>query len=350
MQCDGRPPESEGIHDIRDVLRLLNIDWRTRAHLARLHALADQSLTAARQMIGAFKLTDTSHALPQATFDVWLQCLLQTAIEVQLFPDAVPTGATSWDGLARLWDDYLAHARKFHQRGVRQFHEGDRWSIRDAVKAAWNIEFASIASPVEVGPIAADSSHRAGLRCAPELWLAFQTCSEKCLDRPTDRPSLWDRFLVQWGSDSIQIQCERVRSRLALEFSTMCARIDGQGPAATATSAAAATAQAGIGNIIIQNQITIPPSTEHNRNGPGGNGKSAESAGMGARPAAAVGRASKPRRRGRKPDTDVEKDRRIAEAWDAGRYKTHAELERALGLPAGEAKRARDRHRHRASK
>ena len=53
-------------------------------------------------------------------------------------------------------------------------------------------------------------------------------------------------------------------------------------------------------------------------------------------------------RRGRKPDTNAEEDKRIANAWATGRYKTFADLDRELNLAAGTAKRAVDRHRKRA--
>ncbi len=55
-------------------------------------------------------------------------------------------------------------------------------------------------------------------------------------------------------------------------------------------------------------------------------------------------------RRGRKPHPGFEADRRIAEAWASGRYKTYAELDRERGLTNGETKRALDRHRHRVAK
>ncbi len=56
----------------------------------------------------------------------------------------------------------------------------------------------------------------------------------------------------------------------------------------------------------------------------------------------------KPRaKRGRKPDTDPKEDKRIAEAWATGQYRTFADLERELELDKGEGKRAVDRHRKR---
>lgn len=153
------------IRDVRDALRLLGVRWRTEEQLARLHTLAERSIFAARQMIGAFRLADTPQALPEATFEVWLQHLLQTAVEIQFFPDHVSDDTASWDALAKTWDEYIAHSREFHLSGVQRFTEGDRWSIRGAAKAAWNIEFASVSSPAEIGPIVADSAHRAACRC-----------------------------------------------------------------------------------------------------------------------------------------------------------------------------------------
>ncbi len=52
-------------------------------------------------------------------------------------------------------------------------------------------------------------------------------------------------------------------------------------------------------------------------------------------------------KRGRKPDTDPKEDKRIAEAWATGQYRTFADLERELELDKGEGKRAVDRHRKR---
>ena len=60
--------------------------------------------------------------------------------------------------------------------------------------------------------------------------------------------------------------------------------------------------------------------------------------------------AAAPKRRakqGRKPKTDPKADERIAEAWSSRQYKTFADLEQRLNLPAGTARRALDRHRKR---
>lgn len=55
-------------------------------------------------------------------------------------------------------------------------------------------------------------------------------------------------------------------------------------------------------------------------------------------------------RGGRKPHSDGEADRRIAEAWASRQYQTYAELDRELGLTKGATKRALDRDRHRTAK
>jgi len=57
----------------------------------------------------------------------------------------------------------------------------------------------------------------------------------------------------------------------------------------------------------------------------------------------------KPRRRrgGRPSDTDPMEDRRIAEAWETGRYGSLEDLARAFHKTKPEVKRALDRHRHR---
>ena len=50
---------------------------------------------------------------------------------------------------------------------------------------------------------------------------------------------------------------------------------------------------------------------------------------------------------GRKRDTDPKADKKIAEAWQTGRYKTHAELGKELGKSERDVKLALDRHRKR---
>jgi hypothetical protein len=236
------------IRDVRDALSLLSVRWRTEEQLARLHTLAERSIFAARQMIGAFRLADTPRALPEATFEVWLQHLLQTAVEIQLFPDHVPDEAASWDALAKTWDEYIAHSREFHLSGVQRITEGDPWSIRGAAKAAWNIEFALVSSPAEIGSVMADSAHRAALRWAPELWLAFSQYTNEAQDHPPDRPRLWDAFTSRWCSESVQDQCERVRACLATELVAMHDRLalSVQAPSASSAVSSAAKQAGGV--------------------------------------------------------------------------------------------------------
>lgn len=59
------------------------------------------------------------------------------------------------------------------------------------------------------------------------------------------------------------------------------------------------------------------------------------------------GTEAKLKRAGRKPDTDPEEDKRIAEAWASGCYRNYADLDRERGLKPGDGKRAVDRHRKR---
>jgi hypothetical protein len=54
-------------------------------------------------------------------------------------------------------------------------------------------------------------------------------------------------------------------------------------------------------------------------------------------------------KRGRKPDTDPMVDKRVADAWGTGRYKTYEECGNALGMTKKDVKRAIDRDRHRPS-
>ncbi|HKI36277.1 MAG TPA: hypothetical protein VKA46_30750 [Gemmataceae bacterium] len=55
------------------------------------------------------------------------------------------------------------------------------------------------------------------------------------------------------------------------------------------------------------------------------------------------------RRRGSKPRTDPKEDKRIAEAWDTGHYRTYEECGNALRMSKQQVKKAIDRHRHRPS-
>lgn len=67
-----------------------------------------------------------------------------------------------------------------------------------------------------------------------------------------------------------------------------------------------------------------------------------------AMPNSVEGPKSKPRTKpGRKPDTDPKEDKRIADGWSSGQYKTFADMEREMGLCKGAARRAIDRHRKR---
>jgi len=52
-------------------------------------------------------------------------------------------------------------------------------------------------------------------------------------------------------------------------------------------------------------------------------------------------------KRGRRPKTDANDDKSIADAWANGDYKTHADLDREWNLKPGTTKRALDRHRKR---
>ncbi|HMQ14581.1 MAG TPA: hypothetical protein PKC49_01285 [Phycisphaerae bacterium] len=56
---------------------------------------------------------------------------------------------------------------------------------------------------------------------------------------------------------------------------------------------------------------------------------------------------SVPKKRGRKPDTDAKADAKIVEAWNTGRYRTHEELARELGIDARYVRLAKDRQRAR---
>ena len=53
------------------------------------------------------------------------------------------------------------------------------------------------------------------------------------------------------------------------------------------------------------------------------------------------------RKRGRKLDTDLKEEKRIADAWQNGQYKTFEECGRALGKTKREIHLAIDNHRHR---
>ncbi|MBN1489760.1 MAG: hypothetical protein JXA69_07570 [Phycisphaerae bacterium] len=59
---------------------------------------------------------------------------------------------------------------------------------------------------------------------------------------------------------------------------------------------------------------------------------------------------SGPKRRGRKPRTNPEADRRIAEAWGTGEYHKHEDLAQTLIMGVNDVKKALDRHRKRHRK
>jgi hypothetical protein len=61
-----------------------------------------------------------------------------------------------------------------------------------------------------------------------------------------------------------------------------------------------------------------------------------------------VGKKSKIKKKGRPPDTDLAKDRRIYEAWKTGSCASYEDLRKSLGLSSkSEVKQALDRHRKR---
>src|SRR5690606_32687331 len=123
-----------------------------------------------------------------------------------------------WEKQAAIWDEYMAHARAFHLRGIQSFSEGDAWSIRGAVKAAWNIELAAMGKASEIGPTVADSAHRTALRAAHDLWQDFSHYSNQAMDQPANRSVLWDAFLSKWSARKVERGCERTRARLAGEL------------------------------------------------------------------------------------------------------------------------------------
>jgi hypothetical protein len=56
---------------------------------------------------------------------------------------------------------------------------------------------------------------------------------------------------------------------------------------------------------------------------------------------------NKARQRGRPPDRDATKDRRVKEAWKTGRYKSYDELSKELGVPRRQVQLAIDAERKR---
>ncbi|MGE5611214.1 MAG: hypothetical protein ACM359_18335 [Bacillota bacterium] len=240
---------------------MLGVQWKTETLLARLHALAEKSLLAVSQMRGVLELADTPNALPQETVETWYSVLLQTAVETVLFPDPIPPSANAWEAMAAIWDEYIAHKRQFHLTGVQCFSEGDAWSIRGAVLAAWNIEFATAGHPVEIGPVVADSAHRAALRSSVDLWLELSQYSDQAMNDPGSRASLWNSLLSRWCEKGLQRQSDRAKASLASELMQMRTQLGyaAQGPAPSA--AATAIAQASVGNVVIHNHILIPDGT-----------------------------------------------------------------------------------------
>lgn len=248
---------ADDFRDVRDILKTLGIDWRTAENLTRFNALAEQSLFAINQVVGAFALADTPHALPESTVGTWLSLLLQTAVETVLFPDRLPKGTKQWEDLAAIWDDYIANVRKFHLTGVRAFSEGEVWSIRGAVRAAWNIELSAVGERIEIGPAVADSAHRAALLAGERLWLDFKGYGDEASDHPDKRAALWDAFLAEWPSDKLHRQSERAKATLTHELARLRERL-GFTPSPPAGAQAVAVAQASIGNVVVHNHIVLP--------------------------------------------------------------------------------------------
>lgn len=248
----------DDFRDIRDVLRVLGVQWETEALLARLHALAEKSLFAVNQMTGVLESADTPNALPQETVETWYSVLLQTAVETVLFPDPLPPSASTWEAMAVIWDEYIAHKRQFHLTGVQRFSEGDAWPIRGAVLAAWNLEFATVGHPVEIGPVVADSAHRAALRSSVDLWLELSQYLDQAMSHPRSRASLWNNLLSRWCEKGLRRQSDRAKARLASELMQMRTQLGyaAQGPAPI--TAATAIAQASVGNVVIHNHILVP--------------------------------------------------------------------------------------------
>ncbi len=256
MANAGGPDDFE---DVRNVLSSLGIQWRTADRLAKFHSLAERSLFAANQILGSFLLADTPNALPEETIGLWLSHLLQTTVETVLFPDPLPAGATTWEALAAIWDDYISYARKFHLTGVRVVCEGDAWSIRRAVTAAWNIEFSSVGCPLEIGPTSA--AHRVALRSVADLWLEYSAFVNQAADEPAKRAQLWDAFAAQWIDDKVTRQCDRVRSMLPSELAHLRQNLGFTPNPPSAVATATANAHASVGNVVIHNHIAIPYGT-----------------------------------------------------------------------------------------
>ncbi|HEX2973106.1 MAG TPA: hypothetical protein VHP11_12285 [Tepidisphaeraceae bacterium] len=244
--------------NIQGVLQELGIRWLTEELLTKFHVLAEKSLFSVSQMAGVFALANTPNALPQEMAEIWYSVLLQTAVEKALFPDPMPPSATTWEAMAGIWDEYIAYKQQFHLTGVQSFSDGDAWSIRGAVSAAWNIEFATVGHPVEIGPVVADSAHRAALRSAADLWTELSQYVNQATENPAARPVLWDSLLSRWCEKGLQQQSDMARAMLASELTQMRTRLGltAQSPAPSAT--ATAIAQASIGNVVVHNHILVP--------------------------------------------------------------------------------------------
>jgi hypothetical protein len=251
----------DDFHDARDVLQALGIDWRTDVLLMGLHRLARKSLFAVKQVMGIFALADTRNATLQSATETWIELLLQTAVETVLFPDPLPADAKTWEALAQIWDEYILRVREFHLRGVRVFSEGDAWSIRGTVRAAWNIEFAHDGHPVEIGPVVADSYHRTALRSAPDLWQAYSGYVGQATDNPANRPALWDAFTGRWKPENVGRDCESVGANLSSELRRIRERLHFLPQPPTTSATATAVANASIGNVVIHNHISMPGAT-----------------------------------------------------------------------------------------
>ena len=212
------------LHDIRDVLNLAGIDWRTDEGLRAYTKIADNNIVAASHLLKIFNLANRDLPLNEDALELAIDEMLLTAVKTIFFPDPIPANASTFDELGEVWDGYIESVKQLSK--IRMLSTKHDWSRRASQLAAWNIEFSLVSDSARVGPIYADSAHRAAIRLAPELWSGYHIYVNEAETSPEKRPELWDEFIRKWDPEAISTQCEVLRAKLPFERKALRTRLN----------------------------------------------------------------------------------------------------------------------------
>lgn len=207
--------------DIRDVLRLLGVEWRTEQRLREYDKLAHTSIAAVSKVLQVFLAADSPTPLPETTVSNYNDQLLSTVIEIVFFGTDSAGSSADWDNNAATWDRYQAHQRQIALTAIRQVTTADHFSLAEATLAAWNIECGYIGSVNLIGPVVSDSAHRCAILAARELWTDFSVYCFDATEYPDRRAHLWDNLIKKWNPQPSIRQCDQVRASLPGESQTL---------------------------------------------------------------------------------------------------------------------------------